>query len=358
MAELRLAQITKSYDTKQVLAPTDLSVADGSFCALLGPSGSGKTTLLRIIAGLADPDSGRIRIGDHDVTDTAPNRRNIGFVFQNYALFPHMSVADNVAFGLRMRSVSRAAARAKATDMLRLVGLNGMADRRPAQLSGGQQQRVALARALVFEPELLLLDEPLSALDRKIREEMQGELKRVHRETGLTTIIVTHDQDEALDLSDQVLLLDGGRIQQAGSPVQMYREPNSMFVADFLGAQSILPGTLVSGPDGWRVEVGSVSLPVRATEGAAHGTAVTVAVQPECVTVRPDTDPQPGDLFGEVRNLEFYGSLARASVQLDTSVVLPTMMFSTTAVRLSEGSRVTVTVDPAGVHAFPAEAAV
>jgi ABC-type Fe3+/spermidine/putrescine transport system ATPase subunit len=259
-----------------------------------------------------------------------------------------------------MRSVSRAAARAKAADMLRLVGLTGMADRRPAQLSGGQQQRVALARALVFEPELLLLDEPLSALDRKIREEMQGELKRVHRETGLTTIIVTHDQDEALDLSEQVLLLDGGRIQQAGSPVQMYREPNSMFVADFLGAQSILPGTLVSGPGGWRVEVGSVSLPVRATEGAADGTAVTVAVQPECVTVRPDgdTDPQPGDLSGAVRNLEFYGSLARAWIQLDTSVALPTLMFSTTAVRLSEGSRVTVTVDPAGVHAFPAEAAV
>jgi putative spermidine/putrescine transport system ATP-binding protein len=235
MTDIRLEAISKHYGAFKAADNVDLAVAQGEFVTILGPSGSGKTTLLSLIAGLNQPTTGRILIGGRDVTGSSPQQRNVGLVFQSYALFPHMSVFDNVAFPLRVRKTPADALRAKVMAALELVQLQGLANRRPAQLSGGQQQRVALARAFVFEPDILLLDEPLGALDRKLREELQVELKQLQRRIGVTTILVTHDQEEALSLSDRVMVLDRGQVQQIAAPQEAYLRPANKFVADFLG---------------------------------------------------------------------------------------------------------------------------
>ena len=232
---VELAGIAKSYGATSVLRGFDLTVPAGSFCTLLGASGSGKTTLLKLIAGFERPDAGRIRIGARDVADVAVARRNIGMVFQNYALFPHMRVRANVAFGLDMRRVPKAESARRVDEALALVGLSEQADRMPAALSGGQQQRVALARALVIQPDVLLMDEPLGALDKNLRQGLQLQLKQLQARLGVTIIFVTHDQEEAMQLSDTIVLLDRGRIAQVGSPREMYLHPASRFVATFLG---------------------------------------------------------------------------------------------------------------------------
>ena len=245
MTDIRLEAISKHYGAFKAADNVDLAVAQGEFVTILGPSGSGKTTLLSLIAGLNQPTTGRILIGGRDVTGSSPQQRNVGLVFQSYALFPHMSVFDNVAFPLRVRKTQADALRAKVMAALELVQLQGLANRRPAQLSGGQQQRVALARAFVFEPDILLLDEPLGALDRKLREELQVELKQLQRRLGVTTILVTHDQEEALSLSDRVMVLDRGQVQQIAAPQEAYLRPANKFVADFLGIANF-----VKRPDG------------------------------------------------------------------------------------------------------------
>jgi putative spermidine/putrescine transport system ATP-binding protein len=244
MTDIRLEAISKHYGAFKAADNVDLAVAQGEFVTILGPSGSGKTTLLSLIAGLNQPTMGRILIGGRDVTGSAPQQRNVGLVFQSYALFPHMSVFDNVAFPLRVRKTPGEALRAKVMAALELVQLGQLAERRPSQLSGGQQQRVALARAFVFEPDILLLDEPLGALDRKLREELQVELKQLQRRLGVTTILVTHDQEEALSLSDRVMVLDRGQVQQIAPPQEAYLRPANRFVADFLGIANFvqLPG--------------------------------------------------------------------------------------------------------------------
>lgn len=244
MTDIRLEAISKHYGAFRAADNVDLAVAQGEFVTILGPSGSGKTTLLSLIAGLSQPTLGRILIGGRDVTGSAPQQRNVGLVFQSYALFPHMSVFDNVAFPLRVRKTSGDELRRKVMAALDLVQLGQLAERRPSQLSGGQQQRVALARAFVFEPDILLLDEPLGALDRKLREELQVELKQLQRRLGVTTILVTHDQEEALSLSDRVMVLDGGQVQQIAPPQEAYLRPANRFVADFLGIANFvqLPG--------------------------------------------------------------------------------------------------------------------
>jgi putative spermidine/putrescine transport system ATP-binding protein len=241
MTDIRLEAISKHYGAFKAADNVDLAVAQGEFVTILGPSGSGKTTLLSLIAGLNQPTTGRILIGGRDVTGSPPQQRNVGLVFQSYALFPHMSVFDNVAFPLRVRKTPADALRAKVMAALELVQLQGLANRRPAQLSGGQQQRVALARAFVFEPDILLLDEPLGALDRKLREELQVELKQLQRRIGVTTILVTHDQEEALSLSDRVMVLDRGQVQQIAAPQEAYLRPANKFVADFLGIANFVP---------------------------------------------------------------------------------------------------------------------
>lgn len=235
MSDIRLEGVTKRYGSVAAADSVDLSVAQGEFVTILGPSGSGKTTLLSLIAGLNKPTAGRIFIGGRDVTDEPAQARNIGLVFQSYALFPHMTVLENVLFPLGVRRITGEAARKLALEALKLVRLDGLQDRRPSQLSGGQQQRVALARAVVFKPDILLLDEPLGALDRKLREELQVELKQLQRTLGVTTILVTHDQEEALSLSDRIMVLNHGRTQQVAAPAEAYLRPANRFVAEFLG---------------------------------------------------------------------------------------------------------------------------
>ncbi|MCO5397772.1 ABC transporter ATP-binding protein [Ralstonia soli] len=241
---LQIAGLCKHYGDFVALAPTDLDVAQGEFLTLLGPSGSGKTTLLSLIAGLAQPDGGQIRINGVDVTHGAPYERDIGMVFQNYALFPHMTVAENIAFPLQMRKVDAASARKRVMEALEMVHLPHVAGRYPKELSGGQQQRIALARCMVYRPSIILMDEPLGALDKKLRDHMQLEIKRIHRDLGTTIIYVTHDQEEAMTMSDRICLMNAGAIAQLGTPADLYFRPKNVFVADFLGESNLLNATV------------------------------------------------------------------------------------------------------------------
>lgn len=353
MASLTVSAVSKSYGGSTVLHPLDLQVADGRFCCMLGSSGSGKSTLLRIIAGLADPDAGTVRIGSRDVTDVAVEKRRVGFVFQNYALFPHMTVGANVAFGLRSQGVRGPEVSARSMEMLRLVGLGDYVSRKPGQLSGGQQQRVALARALVTRPDVLLLDEPLSALDRKIRGEMQRELKRIHHETGLTTVMVTHDQEEAMNLGDDVLMLDQGHVQQYGQPLEMYRRPSSPFVARFLGAESLGEGTVVDFEGHRAVLIHGV--PFRIEEQLAAGTRAEAVIKAESVSVGGVEDSPGRDKHqGRVRSLEFFGPFARLHISVGDIVVPSIMLSHNLAEDIGAGHDVTVSIAPGGVHACSA----
>lgn len=283
---VELRRIVKRFGSLTAVHETDMDFAEGSFITLLGPSGCGKTTTLRMIAGLEAPTSGDIMVKGKRINDLPIHRRNLGLVFQNYALFPHKTVFDNVAFGLKYRSVDRATAAERVRRALDLVRLPQMADRYPAQLSGGQQQRIALARAVVIEPDVLLLDEPLSALDANLRENMRIELKRIQRELGVTTIFVTHDQSEALAMSDRVVVMNQGFVEQVGPPQEVYNAPHSEFVAGFLGNSNILHGT-VEGTDanGVSVALDAGGLPVRLAPGDdgpfAPGEPVRVIVRAE-----------------------------------------------------------------------------
>jgi putative spermidine/putrescine transport system ATP-binding protein len=287
-ALVRLEGVHKSYDGIPVVQDLSLDVAQGELLTLLGPSGSGKTTALMMLAGFAQPSAGRILIDGADVTGLAPERRGIGVVFQGYALFPHMTVAENVAFPLAVRHVGRAERARRVAAALDMVRLPGFADRRPAQLSGGQQQRVALARALVFAPKLVLLDEPLGALDRALREEMQGEIRALHDRLGMTMVHVTHDQDEALSLSDRIAVLHHGVLRQVATPRELYEEPADAFVAGFVGDNNRLAGTVGTMEDDLatiRLDCGAL---VRARPvDARPGERCIVAIRPERVAVLP-----------------------------------------------------------------------
>jgi len=277
--------VSKSFGDVVALADISLGVAAGEFVTILGPSGSGKTTLLKVIAGFETADLGRIRVDGSDVTDLDPARRNIGMVFQNYALFPHLSVARNVGYPLAMRGMTKGEIAERVGEALEMVELGGMAERLPKQLSGGQQQRVALARATVFRPRLLLLDEPFGALDRKLREQMQLEVRRLQRRLGLTTLFITHDQEEALIMSDRVAVMEKGRLQQVGPPLEIYEAPANPFIADFIGESNIFSGTIeASGGDVLSVRLDggpSIQVPSRAELAARVGERVRVMVRPE-----------------------------------------------------------------------------
>jgi len=258
--KLHAQGLSKAYGASMALQPLELKVYSGELLALLGPSGSGKTTLLQVICGLIEPTGGRLIIDGRDETDKPVNKRDIGVVFQNYALFPHLTVRENVSFPLQMRKIAAADLREKVEVTLAMVGLSDFGSRFPRELSGGQQQRVALARCLVYQPSLILMDESLSALDRKLRENMQIEIKRLHRETGATIIFVTHDQEEALALADRICLMNEGRIEQLGTPEDMYEQPRSAFVADFIGISNVMRGRVQSGGM-IRTDDGSLPLP-------------------------------------------------------------------------------------------------
>jgi putative spermidine/putrescine transport system ATP-binding protein len=307
---LSLRGISKAFGTVQALKPLSLDVEAGEMVALLGPSGCGKTTTLRSIAGFEQPDTGAVYIGSDDVTELPPNRRNLGMVFQSYSLFPHMSVGENVAFGLKMRGISRADRDKRAHDMLKLVRLGDFAEREIHQLSGGQQQRVALARALVTDPTILLLDEPLGALDKNLRERMQFELREIQRRLGITSILVTHDQEEALTMSDRIAVMSAGKIVQIGAPAEVYEKPANQFVADFLGTANIFSGSaLAPDADGiWRVALsGTEPVEARITTNKAltAGQTVTFAVRPERLLIGPPDGP---GLTARVRDVVYRGS--------------------------------------------------
>jgi ABC-type Fe3+/spermidine/putrescine transport system ATPase subunit len=317
---LHVRAVGKAFGAAQVLRDVSLSVPRGEFHTLLGPSGSGKTTLLKIIAGFTPADGGAVTLSGTVITHTLPEHRNIGVVFQNYALFPHMTVAENIAFGLKMRGIPRAEREARVAEVLRLVRMTGFGHRRPAMLSGGQQQRVALARALVIRPQLLLLDEPLSALDRKVRQEVREELKRIQAETGVTTVMVTHDQEEALFLADRVLVLEAGTVRQAGAPTEVYADPADEFVAGFLGAINLLDVTVEAG--GLRIGTQAFAPPpeVAAAIGAASPRGrLHLAVRPEEMTVEPATGTAapPGAIGGRLIATEFGGPVVTVRTEVE-----------------------------------------
>ncbi|MER5171230.1 ABC transporter ATP-binding protein [Thioclava sp. GXIMD2076] len=301
--KLSVRNLSRHYGDVAALDRVSLDVREGEFMTLLGPSGSGKTTLLQAICGLNTPTSGQLLINGQDHTHTPANKRDIGVVFQNYALFPHLTVRENIAFPLKLRVRDRAEITARVTRALDAVGLGHAGNRFTSELSGGQQQRVALARCLVYDPAIILMDEPLSALDRKLREQMQMEIKRLHRETGTTIIFVTHDQEEALALSDRICLMREGRIAQLGTPQEMYDAPRSAFVADFIGLSNIFRGTVVDG----HLDCPEGRLPL--PEGASGSGKGILVLRPEIMTIDPD-----GPLCVTVTDTVYAGAETRVLV--------------------------------------------
>jgi putative spermidine/putrescine transport system ATP-binding protein len=309
--------LTGCYGRNVAVRGIDLEVAPGEFLTLLGPSGSGKTTTLRLIAGLLPPTSGTIELAGRDVTLIPPHQRDIGVVFQNYALFPHLTAGQNVAFPLEMRRLSRTDARELVEKAFSLVQLSGYENRYPRQLSGGQQQRVALARALVFAPRLLLMDEPLGALDKKLRDQLQFEIKRIHQELGVTVVYVTHDQEEALVMSDRIAIFNDGKIAQIGLPQDIYRRPSSLFVADFIGEANVLTGSIHSqGGDVWlNTSSGSFRVP-HPTKPV--GLAPVLMIRPERLQVvspaEQDTHQETNAVLGTVKAVTYLGALVKYSI--------------------------------------------
>jgi putative spermidine/putrescine transport system ATP-binding protein len=327
-ASLKLERLTKRFGPVVAVDQVSLEIPSGSFVTFLGPSGSGKTTTLNLIAGFQEPDDGEIFFDGQPVSHTPTHRRNLGMVFQNYALFPHMTVFDNVAFPLQMRTKPAKAELARAVQStLALVQLTGLEHRYPRQLSGGQQQRVAMARALVSNPRLLLMDEPLGALDKKLRERMQVEMKAIHRTVGTTFLYVTHDQGEALAMSDVIVVMREGRVEQVGSPRELYNAPANEFVADFLGSANLLAGRVVARTeDGLTIELGrGTMVALRAAGVAAEvGAAVKLLVRPEDVDIvgAGGAAPESDVLRGKIGEVIYLGEMTRVVVETDEGVLI------------------------------------
>jgi len=341
---VHLEGLSRRFGNVQALDGLDLDLDPGELVALLGPSGCGKTTALRILAGLEDPDSGRVVVDGRDITNMPANRRDMGMVFQAYSLFPHLTAVENVEFGLRLRRIAAAGRRQRAHDMLDLVGISAQADRYPQQLSGGQQQRVALARALAIQPQVLLLDEPLSALDAKVRIQLRDEIRRIQIEVGTTTLFVTHDQEEALALADRVGVMRSGRLEQLGPPEQIYRTPATSFVAEFVGLSNRLPGRLV----GDTVEVLGTRLPLVASS-SVHNGSVTALVRPESVDVTPD----PAGT-SRVLAASFLGPTSRITLALPDDTLIVAQVASTLLADLPPGTPARVLLRPVPVVVGPA----
>jgi putative spermidine/putrescine transport system ATP-binding protein len=323
MAFLDITGVRKAYGPQTVVHHVDLAIERGEFVSFLGPSGCGKTTTLRMVAGFETPSAGRVVIDGKDVTPLRPNQRNIGMVFQAYALFPNMTVAENVGFGLKVAGKPPAEIAPRVEEMLRIIKLPQLGGRYPYQLSGGQQQRVALARALAIKPKILLLDEPLSALDAKIRISLREEIRAVQRQLGITTIYVTHDQEEALSMSDRIVVMNEGRIEQIGTPFEIYNFPRTRFVASFVGTLNLLEAKVA--PEGGRLEIDGQPVVARdGINGAAPGSAVTVALRPEAITLAEGGEGR-NRLAGTVEEVSFLGSVIRIRVRFrDNAVSLDT----------------------------------
>jgi len=353
---LSVTALRKTYGGVTAVDEVSMDIAAGEFVTFLGSSGSGKTTTLMMIAGFVEPDSGTITVGEREVTRLAPQKRGLGFVFQQYLLFPHMTVGENIAFPLQLRGIPKAEIRRRVGETLEMAGLSGLARRRPRELSGGQQQRVALCRALVYRPPVILMDEPLGALDKKLRDQLQTEIKRIQRELGLTVIYVTHDQEEALVLSDRIAVMRDGRIDQFDTPRELFERPRTPFVADFLGAANFLPGrleestadndahSLVRLDTGGLLRTRPHSLP--------QGNRVRAAVQPGRLGLCP-----PGDGFctGTVETVTYVGTLVRVTVRADGGDRHMVRLELPAGRAPAEGDKVGLTADPADVSVFDAE---
>ncbi len=337
-----IAGVNVSYGSNHVLKDVNLEIEPGEFFAFLGPSGCGKTTLLRLIAGFNTAQSGSVRIGDVDVGDLPPWKRDVGLVFQSYALWPHMTVRKNVSFGLEERRVPRAEIEKRVNVALEIVGLSHLADRRPSQLSGGQQQRVALARTIVVEPKVLLLDEPLSNLDAKLRVQVRRELRDLQRRLGLTTIFVTHDQEEANTICDRIAVMSDGVVQQVGTPMELYERPANLFVAGFLGAANILEGALIEEGGALAFEVvGGVRLPVPA--GARMAAGSRLVFRPQHASVAPAGSG--AGLPGVVAHREFLGAIIRYGVRVGGTDITVDAPFVSGVGLFAEGDAVEVTLN-------------
>jgi len=347
MAYLELQELRRAFGPVVALDGINVSMERGEFLSLLGPSGCGKTTALRLVAGFDRPDGGSIVIDGKDLTRVSPSRRDMGMVFQAYSLFPNMTAEQNVEFGLRIRKNRRAARRKRVGELLELVGLGHAGKRYPHQLSGGMQQRVALARALAIEPRVLLLDEPLSALDAKVRVQLREEIRRIQTQLGITTLYVTHDQEEALSVSDHVAVMWSGRIEQIGTPSEMYSAPATPFVAEFIGTMNRLEAVVVDGESG-EVEHAGTRLTVDAARGRSRGERVLVLVRPELLELEPSTNGVGGDnnLTGEVSTHTFLGSVTRLKIlgrEAELIADLPTARVDSLPVGLPVVAHVPVT---------------
>jgi spermidine/putrescine transport system ATP-binding protein len=341
---IELESLSKWYGDQQVLTDVDLVIEPGEFFSLLGPSGCGKTTTLRLIGGFEPIEHGKVRIDGADMRGVPPERRPVNTVFQSYALFPHKSVADNVAFGLRFHDCTKADARRRVGEALELVRLTGYERRRPHQLSGGQQQRVALARSLVLRPKVLLLDEPLGALDAKLRRTLQIELRSLHREVGITFVYVTHDQEEALTMSDRLAVMNLGRVEQIGAPREVYDEPANTYVADFLGLANLLPAT--ADPSGVQFLGARVATPTDGVEGDCK-----VLVRPERVRLVPTAQ---GTLVARVSDVVFAGAITHVHLDVDGIALQAVAANDGHSLAAIEGGQVGVALDPDAVRVLPA----
>jgi len=352
MSYLEVRNLHKRFGEFTALGDISLDIAEGEFICFLGPSGCGKTTLLRAIAGLDPQSSGTIRQKGKDVSALPPAQRDFGIVFQSYALFPNLTVVDNVGYGLVSRRQGRAEIAKRVQELLALVGLPDSGAKYPAQLSGGQQQRVALARALATSPGLLLLDEPLSALDARVRVRLRHEIKALQRRLGVTTIMVTHDQEEALTMADRIVVMNHGAIDQVGTPQEIYRNPTTSFVADFVGSMNFLSGKLVARD---RVDVGGQSIACPVQEGLAAGTAVSLCIRPEDVRVRDLPADVSNRLTVEVAELDFVGAFCRAT--LKAPAITLSADFSSNLIRdlgVVQGGRLDVALPPDRLRVFAA----
>ncbi len=355
---VQLNDLVKVFGNIRAVDHITLTIEPGELFFLLGPSGCGKTTLLRAIAGFNEPDGGQILIGDRDVTKLPPHKRDTGMVFQSYALWPHMSVAQNVAFGLEMRKLGKAETQKRVQEALEMVKMSDRATHKPNQLSGGQQQRVALARALVIHPQCLLLDEPLSNLDAKLRLEMRTEIRRICKEAGLTAIYVTHDQKEALSVADRLAVLNGGVVEQCGAPREVYRRPVSMFVASFIGETNFIPGVFRGG-EGERVTIDTelgTFVSTAPISGVKNGDAVTISLRPETLRLDEASASAPNQLDGIVHDSVYLGEVAQHQVRVGGEKAMNLKVFDLNPRIIArdgeEAAR--VWVDPSDVVVLPA----
>ena len=357
MTAVTIDRVEKRFGAVRAVAGVTLEIRHGEFFTLLGPSGCGKTTLLRTVAGFADLDTGQIRFGERRIDTLPPHRRNTGMVFQNYAIFPNLTVAGNVAYGLKARSMPAAAIAERVAAALRLVHLDGYDERWPHQLSGGQLQRVAIARALVIEPEVLLLDEPLSNLDAKLRVEMRGEIRELQQKLGITALYVTHDQEEALAISDRIAVMRGGALEQVGPPASIYARPATPFVAEFMGTTNLIAGKIAEALGGRiRIAAGGIVLEAQA-QGHAAGAAVMASLRPETLRLLPPGETPPSGwarLEATVARVELLGALTRVELATQAGMPLKLAMLDLPPQQVAPGKTVALAYDPARVAVFAA----